>query len=54
MRQMLMPKCVSNVGVLGRDDRLAQDRVDVVVADDHAPLGRELADHLAVRRRRRA
>ena len=37
-------------GVLGRDDRVAQQRVDVVVADDHAPLRRELADHLAARR----
>ena len=38
------------LGVLGRDDRVAQQRVDVVVADDHAPLRRELADHLAARR----
>jgi len=35
------------LGVLGGDDRLPQHRVDVVVADDHAALGRELADHLA-------
>ena len=42
------------LGVLGRDDRLAQQRVDVVVADDDAALGGELADHLAVARRRRA
>jgi hypothetical protein len=38
------------VGVLGRDDGIAQDRVDVVVADDDAPLGRKFADHLPVRR----
>ena len=37
------------LGVLGGDDRLAQERVDVVVADDDAPLGGELADDLAVR-----
>ena len=30
--------------VLGRDDRVPQRRRDVVVADDHAPLGGELAD----------
>ena len=36
--------------VLGGDDRLAQKRVDVVVADHHAPLCRELADHLAAGR----
>ena len=41
------------LGVFGGDDRLAQQRVDVVVADDDAPLGGELADHLAARRRRR-
>ena len=35
------------LGVLGGDDRLAQQRVDLVVADDHAALRRELADHLA-------
>ena len=39
-------------GVLGGDDRLAQHRRDVVVADDDAPLGGELADRL--RRRARA
>ena len=38
------------LGVLGRDDRLPQQRVDVVVADDDAALGGELADHLAVAR----
>ena len=38
------------LGVLGRDDRLAQQRVDVVVADDDAALRGELADELAVRR----
>ena len=32
------------VGVLGGDDGLAQHRRDVVVADDDAPLGGELAD----------
>ena len=36
------------VGVLGGDDRVAQHRVDVVVADDDAPLRRELADDLPV------
>ena len=36
------------LGVLGRDDRLAQQRVDVVVADDDAALRGELADDLAV------
>ncbi len=36
--------------VLGGDDRLAQQRVDVVVADDDAALGGELADHLATGR----
>ena len=35
--------------VLGRDDRLAERRRDVVVLHDDAPLGRELADDLAVR-----
>ena len=38
------------VGVLGRDDRLAEQRVDVVVADDDAALGGEFADQLAVGR----
>jgi len=37
-------------GVLGGDDRLAQQRVDVVVADDDAPLGGELADDLSAAR----
>ena len=32
------------VGVLGGDDRLAQERGDVVVADDDPALGGELAD----------
>ena len=36
------------LGILGRDDRLTQDRVDVVVADDDPALGGELADHLAL------
>ena len=36
------------LGVLGGDDRLAQQRVDVVVADDHPALGRELTDELVV------
>ena len=36
------------LGVFGRDDRLAQHRVDVVVADDDAALGGELADDLAL------
>ena len=36
--------------VFGRDDRLPQQRVDVVVADDDAPLGGELADQLVVGR----
>ena len=36
--------------VLGGDDGLAQERVDLVVADDDAALGRELADHLAAAR----
>ena len=35
--------------VLGRDNRLPQQRVDIVVADDDAPLRRKLADHLSVR-----
>ena len=34
-------------GVLGGDDRLPQQRVDVVVADHDAPLRGELTDHLA-------
>ena len=38
------------LGVLGRDDRLPQQRVDVVVADDDAALRGELADDLAVGR----
>jgi hypothetical protein len=38
------------IGILGGDDRLSQQRVDVVVADDDAALGRELADQLAVSR----
>ena len=38
------------IGILGGDDGVAQQRIDVVVADDHAPLRRELADDLAVRR----
>ena len=38
------------VGVLGGDDRLPQHRRHVVVADDDAALGGELADHLAVAR----
>jgi hypothetical protein len=50
MREMLTPKCCSEVGVFGRHDRLAQDGGDVVVADDHPALGRELADHVAVAR----
>ena len=33
--------------VLGGDDRLAQQRVDLVVADDDAALRGELADHPA-------
>ena len=40
------------LGVFGGDDRLPQQRVDVVVADDDAALGGELADHLAAARRR--
>ena len=32
--------------ILGGDDRLAEHPVDVVVADHHAPLRGELADHL--------
>ena len=40
------------LGVFGGDDRLAQQRVDVVVADDDAALRGELADHLAGLRRR--
>ena len=35
------------LGVLGRDDRLAQQWVDLVVADDDAALRGELADHLS-------
>src|SRR5204863_8371806 len=35
--------------VFGGDDRLVEHRVDVVVADDDAPLGGEFADDLAVR-----
>ena len=38
------------LGVLGRDDGLAQHGVDVVVADDDTPLRGELADDLAVGR----
>src|SRR5206468_5697031 len=34
------------LSILGCDDRLAKRRVDVLVPDDHAALGRELADHL--------
>ena len=37
------------VRVLGRDDPLAQQRVDLVVADDDAALGRELTDELGLR-----
>ena len=37
------------VGVFRRDDRLAELRRDRFVGDDHAALGGELADHLAVR-----
>ena len=40
------------LGVFGRDDRLAQQRVDVVVADDDAALRGELADDLPVGGRR--
>ena len=36
--------------VFGRDDRLPQRRVDVVVADDDAALGGEFADDFALRR----
>jgi hypothetical protein len=36
------------VGVLSGDDRLSQQRVDVLVGDNHPPLGREFADDLAV------
>ena len=39
--------------VFGGDDRLLQQRVDVVVADDDAPLGGELADQLVVDANRR-
>ena len=38
------------VGILGGDDRLPEHRVDVVVADDDAPLRGELADQLIVGR----
>jgi hypothetical protein len=37
------------LGVLGRDNPLTEQRVDVIVPDDDPPLRRELADHLAVR-----
>ena len=37
------------VGVLGRNDRFAQLRGDVLVADDQPALHGELADHAAVR-----
>jgi hypothetical protein len=38
------------LGILGRDDRLPQEGIDVVVADDDAALRGEFADHLALRR----
>ena len=41
---------VVEVLVFGRDDRVAQVRRDVVVGNDEPPLGRELAERLAVRR----
>jgi hypothetical protein len=37
------------LGVFGGDDRLPQNRIDVVVADDDAALRRELADQLTLR-----
>ena len=48
MREMLRPKCCSKSRVFGGDDGLTQYWRDVVVADDDAPLGGELADLLAV------
>ena len=42
------PEVPVEFGVLGGDDALAQQWVDVVVADDDAALGGELADHLPV------
>ena len=36
--------------ILGGDDRLTKQRRDLIVGDDDAPLGGELADHLAVGR----
>src|SRR5262249_54638824 len=36
------------LGVLGGDDRMAQQRVDIVVADDDPALSGEFADDLAV------
>ena len=41
------PEMAVEFRVFGRDDRLPQQRVDVVVADDDAPLRRELANQLS-------
>jgi hypothetical protein len=38
------------LGVLRREDGLPEQRADVVVADNHAPLCRELTDDLVVGR----
>ena len=47
------PEVLVEARVLRRDDRVSQRRRDVVVADDDAALGGELADRLAVARQER-
>ena len=43
-------KVLLEIGVFGGDDRLPHERRDVVVGDDDAALGGELANHLAIAR----
>jgi hypothetical protein len=44
------PEMPIELCIFGRDDRLAKDRIDIVVADDDTALRRELADDFPVRR----
>ena len=43
-----MPLCVKKSASSDGDDRVAQDLRNLFVGDEHAPLGRELADERAV------